>query len=41
MKAWTSIRKDMVPPGEYRHGTVIRISREKAKELLEHDYRKI
>jgi hypothetical protein len=38
MKAWTSIRKDIVPPGGYRHGTVIRISEEQAKQLLEHDY---
>ncbi|MGH2272551.1 glycoside hydrolase family 43 protein [Anaerohalosphaeraceae bacterium U12dextr] len=38
MKTWTSIRKDIVPPGGYRHGTVIRISQQQARQLLEHDY---
>jgi hypothetical protein len=28
----------VVPPGGYRHGTVIRISPQEAMRLLEHDY---
>jgi sucrose-6-phosphate hydrolase SacC (GH32 family) len=39
MKNWTSIRKEMVPPGGYRHGTVIRISAEEVKSLLNHEYK--
>lgn len=39
MKNWTSIRKGMLPPGGYRHGTVIRISAEEAKRLLDHEYK--
>jgi len=38
MKNWTNIRKEMVPPGGYRHGTVIRISAQEAKRLLSHKY---
>jgi beta-xylosidase len=38
LKTWTSIRKDMTPPGGYRHGTVIRISPAEARRLLEHEF---
>ena len=38
MKNWANIRKDMVSPGGYRHGTVIRISADEAQRLLNHDY---
>ena len=40
LKHWTNIRKSMVPPGGYRHGTVIRISADEAQRLLKHDYTK-
>ncbi|HUT92080.1 MAG TPA: hypothetical protein VMY37_21475, partial [Thermoguttaceae bacterium] len=39
VKNWTNIRKKMVPPGGYRHGTVIRISAEEASRLLNHEYK--
>ena len=38
METWMNIRKAMVPPGGYRHGTAIRISAAEAKSLLSHKY---
>ena len=38
LKSWNPMHARMVPPGGYRHGTVIRISPQEAMRLLEHDY---
>lgn len=38
MKHWTNIRRDIAPPGGYRHGTVIGISAVEANRLLSHKY---
>ena len=38
MKSWKNVRSLMVPPGGYRHGTVIRISPAEAQALLQHKY---
>jgi hypothetical protein len=38
MKRWTDIRRDIVAPGGYRHGTVIRILAAQANRLLHHEY---
>ena len=38
LKSWTLIREGWVTPGGYRHGTVIRITEQQARRLLEHKY---
>jgi hypothetical protein len=39
MKHWTSLRRDIAAPSGYRHGTVIGISTEEAKRLVNHEYK--